>query len=310
MKYRLTLKQQEESQQVESLSGGDLSTPTLLTTLGCSGILALNSFTDTGQLWISSFAYLMSLAMVAGLACLMKSRVALSEGSLNPQGAYTKIEQIDERAMQIATTPLLSTTHQETNKTRFEHKSPDVLAIEPCLRAHYLAFGIASVVSVSVTLMLLADWLQLTSSGWFARLTTIPADVQTALVLVGMVVVAAIINQLRKPSCRVVFDKARGVFWLEQVLVFNINAKVSAQMPIAHVIALQQLDTALHRQGVAGDGLSLLPFYTRSESEVNIVFRNTERVNLLHTCAERTLNKEIKLLAGFLEVPVWKQSSR
>lgn len=304
MNNRLILKQQQESQ-VESLSDGDLSTHTLLTTLGCSGILALNYFTQTGQLWISSFAYLASLATVAGIACQTKSHLALSEGSLNSHSTSPGLQ--DERAQQTATTPLLSAQHQENSRTRIKYKSPQLLAIEPRLQAHYLGFGIALIVGMSVAMMLLADWLQLTNSGWFARLKAIPPDVQTALVLLGLVVVAVIINQLRKPACRVLFDKTSGVFWLEHILIFNFKARVSAQMPIAHIIALQNLDTTNRSDDGKNGEPSLMPFHTRCNREVNIVFRNTERVNLLHANVERALGKDIKQLADFLDVPVWSQ---
>lgn len=308
MKHRLILKQQQESPQTEP-AGEDLSTPALLTMLGCSGILALNDFSLTGHQWLPCLTYLMSLAMIAGLVCQMKSRLAVSEDSLTQRGALLGTPRQDERTRQIARAPMLLAKHRENYKTRVEHKSEDVLAIEPCLEAHYLAFVIASVVSLSVALMLLADWLQLRNAGWLGRLERIPPDVQTALVLVGFTVVAVIINQLRKPACRLVFDKTRRVFWFEHILIFNVKPRVSAQMPIAHVIAIQQLDKTAFQDNELAGLHSLMPFHTSYDHEINIVLKNNERINVPHTTTEGELLKGISQLSDFLGVPVWVQKS-
>jgi len=166
----------------------------------------------------------------------------------------------------------------------------------PILTLQYTSLIIATMLIVCLLSILLSGSLpQLPFSDTIATLDpTLKAFVyffsSSALIYVAVL--------LRKPVRALEFNKSTGVFWIEKQRVFGWKVGESAQMPIAQVCALQLLS-------YPNPGMSVKTQFTAREHEVNVVFCNGERVNIINHRNGRAIRQDADSLAAFLEVPVW-----
>lgn len=215
----------------------------------------------------------------------------------------------DEYLHQISRTPLRrGKMLQQQNAAVLRRVSNDTLSLEPVLNTHYFAFAVALIALLLITLLLAADSMQLSSTMVLGKLKDIPAEVQISVVLCAIVFIAFIANQLRKPHTRIVFDKSRGVFWTEEVLIFGLKTKESAQMPLAHIIALQFLENRNIKTAKSNNMPLRAPNRTATGYELNVVLRNYDRVNLTGPDPERVLLPYSDKIANFLGIRVWHQA--
>lgn len=194
-------------------------------------------------------------------------------------------------------------------KIALRSPAPNVLTIEPVMTANYVAFSVATFILMSISLLLIADQFSMLQAPVLRQLRSIPPEVQVALVMCGIVIVSIIGNHLCKPSRRIVFDIRQRVLWIEKVVIFGIKIKESAQMPVTQVVALQQLE---NNNLITVDNINLPIRSSRRRTtgyELNVVFGNNERVNLLGPVMQkRFIAKNAGTIAEFLNVPVWQQS--
>ncbi len=175
-----------------------------------------------------------------------------------------------------------------------EHTT-DRLTLEPGKVTHRICFAIAVLITSVLVLLLVGG--ETVNKLWAA-----PAEVKTAFSLIAMVVLALTANHLRQPMRRVIFDRNKGVFWVEHTLLFHIKVAESAQMPLHQVVAVQRV---VHPQKKGfGNGL-ISASQSGKTQELNVVFRNKERVNIV--CHEdcQALRTDATVLSNFLQVPVW-----
>jgi len=122
---------------------------------------------------------------------------------------------------------------------------------------------------------------------------------------------------LRKPVRALEFDKNTGVFWIEKRRVFGWKVGESAQMPIAHIHALQ-IVSYTNREAYLQTSAQELPSSTHDsnhqkpvkEYEVNVVFRNGERVNIINHKNKKAIHSDANILGAFLGVPIWDQNQK
>ena len=103
---------------------------------------------------------------------------------------------------------------------------------------------------------------------------------------------------LSKPVRTLEFDKNKGVFWIEKQLIFGWKVGESAQMPIAQICSLQILSYA------NPEGINYKNQISAREHEINVVFCNDERVNIVSHRNGKAIRQDANVLAAFLEVPV------
>lgn len=170
------------------------------------------------------------------------------------------------------------------------------LRFAPVLTLQYTSLIIATVLLVCLLSILLSGSLpQLPYSSVIATLDpTLKAFIYffgcSALVYVGFL--------LYKPVRALEFNKDTGVFWIEKQLVFGWKTGESAQMPVAQVCALQILSYA------HPDGINYKGHVSATEHEVNVVFCNGARVNVMNHSNGRAIRQDAGALAAFLDVPV------
>ncbi len=209
----------------------------------------------------------------------------------------------------IHATPLRKKISEVPARIELRSPTPDVLTIEPVMTANYIAFSVATLIVSSIALLLIANKFFLPQLPMLRQLGLIPAEIQVALVMFGIVIVSLIGNQLRKPSRRIVFDNSQRVLWIEKVIIFGIKIKESAQMPVTQIVALQQLE---NNNLKTADNKNLPIRSSRGTTtgyELNVVFGNNQRVNLLGPVMQkRFISKNARAIADFLNVPVWQQS--
>jgi hypothetical protein len=290
MLYRLTKKQQQESPRANE---NDTVAGVALLIL-CASIAFITSASGTTLIVDAPAFYMTMLGS-------MTLYFATSQPALDPRGVGSVPERLPGAAgnedIYFETQHSALTDRKSANSSAFvigEH-TPDRLTLEPCKLTHRACFTTALIISTALIALVLGG--KNTLSIWM-----VPAALKTALLLSAVVLLALIFNHLRQPLRRVIFDRNSGVFWVEQILLFNFKMAESAQMPLHQVVALQRV---VHpRERHIGNGL-ISSSQAGSTQELNVVFRNRERVNIV--CHEdcQALRTDATVISAFLQVPVW-----
>ncbi len=289
MLYRLIKKQQRESTPATEND----ATAGIASLILCATLILITTAASTSyQLDVMSFYMTvmgaMSLYFVA------------SQSALDPQGVGSVPDRHgaagnDDIYFETQHSALTDNKSANSSALVIGEHTPDRLTLEPSRITHRLCFGIGLIITVVLALFFLGG-------SAINQIWAIPAELKTALLLGAIVLLAVIINHLRQPMRRVVFDRNSGVFWIEHTLLFNFRVGVSAQMPLHQVVAVQRVvhPARLH----IGNALGSTSQHG-STQELNVVFRNAERVNVV--CHEdcHALRNDAAVLSNFLQVPVW-----
>lgn len=289
MLYRLIQKQQQESPPAtENDAAAGIAALILCATLILVTTTASTSYKMDVMSFYMTVLGAMSLYFVA------------SQTALDPHGVGSVPERHGHAGnddIYFETQHSALTDNKSANSSALvigEH-TPDRLTLEPSRMTHHVCFAVGALITTIVAILVLGG-------STISELWTIAAELKTALMLGAIVSLALIFNHLRQPMRRVVFDRNQGVFWIEHTLLFNLKVGESAQMPLHQVVALQRVEhpARLH----LGNAL-ISTSQSGSTQELNVVFRNTERVNVV--CHEdcHALRTDAAVLSNFLQVPVW-----
>lgn len=284
-----------QKQQLESPPATDYDNVAGLALLVlCATIILVTTAAGTG-LTIDTSAFYMT--MLSSITLYF----AASRPALDPQGVGS-VPRKDPGAasnddIYFETQHSALTDRKSANSSALvigEHTT-DRLTLEPGKVTHRICFATAVIITSVLVLLLVGG--ETVNKIWAA-----PAEFKTAFSLIAVVVLALTANHLRQPMRRVIFDRSIGVFWVEHTLLFHIKVAESAQMPLHQVVAVQRV---VHPQK-KGFGNGLINSSQRGKTqELNVVFRNKERVNIV--CHEdcQALRTDATVLSNFLQVPVW-----
>jgi len=207
----------------------------------------------------------------------------------------------DKLANSILRTPMRSHVQGESRNCRINKQSKEgQLSFDAMLDLQYLCVVIAAVITACLLSLALSSQLPLIP--YSTKLAGIDPTLKMFIFLFGGIALVYIVHLVRKPVRALKFNKNTGVFWIEKQLVFGWKTGESAQMPIAQIAALQILSySQKHRL----QHLLSPKTAPACEFEVNVVFGNSERVNIINHTNGKALYSDAKSLAAFLDVPVW-----
>jgi len=167
----------------------------------------------------------------------------------------------------------------------------------PILTLQYTALLIAIMLVVCLVSILLSGSLPLLP---FSQvIATLDPTSKAFIYFFGCGALVYVAYLLGKPVRALEFDKNKGVFWIEKQLIFGQKVGESAQMPIAQICSLQILSY------VNPKGINYKSQISAKEHEINVVFCNDERVNIISHCNGKAIRQDASALAAFLDVPVW-----
>ncbi len=281
---------------------------------------AFASIAFTGKNWFSAqYTALLAISSILLLGTIAAQR----QDNHPPKTRRTRTHHNDEIANQIAWTALRPYASGESRNCKISQRSTSSrLVFSPILSFQYTALVVAAtVLSFLLKSTLTASLPQSFRSGVAA--TSDPLFT-TFIFLFSCTVVCCVAWLLRKPVRSLEFNKNLGVFWIEKHRVFGWKVGESAQMPISQIHALQIIsyskrDTKQHSrtQSRQPDEIHFESIPSCQEQddkkhlvrdyEVNVVFRNRERVNIISHCNCRAIKHDTEILASFLGVPIWDQ---
>lgn len=273
-----------------------------------AGMKLNTNFATANQTWINTQYY----ALLAISSILVLGTIAAQHKDNQPgRKRSTDTDYRDELASQIPWTALKPNLRGESRNCRISHRSnSNRLLFSPIFSFQYTTIILATMVIANLTLTTLTARLpQMQISG--AAQTTDPVFT-TFICLFSLAVFFCVAWLLRKPVRALEFNKQLGVFWIEKYRVFGWKVGESAQMPIAQIHALQiigfsksSLETSQSKIGQSNTGRFNNPNLSAQDYEVNVVFHNGGRVNIISHQNYRSLKKDTAALAAFLDVPVW-----
>lgn len=288
MKKRLIQKQIQESPPTTETNQWTVVIAALL-----GSITATVQPVSAIQAWtlIAAFA-----ALVTFYLYLANATYALTERCVDAMMEAKTAKDIDyQRTPQTA---LVQDHHGTSANISLVKKGSDLLILDQSPMVQLSCFFAGLLVVLALTVVTFGE--HVLDMGSTLGLS---AEIKTATLIMGAVLVGLLINHLRQPMRRVVFDGSRRVFWLEHYLLFGLRMKSSAHMPIHQIIALQRV---MHKR--EGTRFREVLFGTPQESvgqELNVVFANGERVNIAFHYECQNLKKDAVILSNFLNVPVW-----
>lgn len=284
----------------------------MLTTVVLAGILLFaTSVAFTGHGWLESLnTALLILCPIILIGTLVTQRKGNYSSAKHSNATYCD----DEIAHLISWAPLRPYATGESRNCKISHCSNNSrMLFEPILSFQYTALILAAtVIGCLITASLTASLPMLLKRGVTA---TSDPTYTTFIALFSIAVMSCVGWLLKKPVRAVVFAKEQGVFWIEKYRVFGWKVGESAQMPIAQIHALQIINFSkssasllqadqneMHGDELAKRGCSSDQV---REYEINVVFRNGERVNIISHRNCRAIMHDATALASFLEIPVW-----
>ena len=98
-----------------------------------------------------------------------------------------------------------------------------------------------------------------------------------------------------------VFDRNAGVYFRGKTFNYNATIDSKNQGKLNSIHAIQLLSERINSGSDSGSGTYL-------SYELNLVFKNAERLNVMDGGDEEYVQNSAKKLASFLSVPVWKAS--
>jgi len=219
----------------------------------------------------------------------------------------------DEIAQQISWSPVRSKTNGDERNCKISADSnAECLRFDPIFIYRYTGLVLIPVIMAGMS------WIHFYGAADSNGIALVPASLQTFAYILGFAIVAAWLNDLRKPIPAAIFDKKRRVFWVEKRHVLGNKSGESAQMPISQIHALQIISYTgyeafqQHQANLsAEDATPSIQSKDRLvyEYEVNVVFKNQMRVNILNHRNKRAIKKDAQTLAAFLDVPVWNRTT-
>ena len=197
----------------------------------------------------------------------------------------------------IATTAMRAHVNGESRNCKIDPKSTSTcIRFAPILTLQYISLLIATMLLVCLASILLSGSLpQLPYSHVIA---TLDPTLKAFIYFFGCGALIYVASLLSKPVRALEFDKNKGVFWIEKQLIFGWKVGESAQMPVAQICSLQILSYA-HPEGI-----NYKSQVSTKEHEINVVFCNDERVNIVSHCNGKAIRQDANALAAFLQVPV------
>jgi len=172
------------------------------------------------------------------------------------------------------------------------------MSCAPIFNLQYLSLIIAGFITACLLSVSLSSSLPLIP--FSTVLTTIEPSLKMFIYLFGGIALFYITCLLLKPVRALEFDKISGVFWIEKKRVFGWKVGESAQMPVAQIYALQIVSYTNHESTEQTGARRAIREY-----EVNVVFRNGERVNIINHKNKKAISSDTEELSTFLDVPVW-----
>lgn len=282
---------------------------------------------------VNAALLLLSLTIIiSGFATQYRSSSAhYPPGAFSPAGLLHQRDtrHNDELARQVSWSVMQPHITNESRNCGICRRADQTrLIFAPDLSLHYAAIIIA---------MFVIGWV--VSISWPGSLPTFHTSESMAVADPGLktfiymfsgVVLFYIALLIRKPVRSLVFNKDPGIFWIEQKRVFGWKAAESAQMPLAQISALQIIRYGRHgvyqpnsapisdSQNTQPDSVDIGNNQSRirqtrkqhgySNYEVNVVFCNAERVNIINHRSGTAIRQDAEALAVFLGVPVWDRA--
>lgn len=189
---------------------------------------------------------------------------------------------------------------ESRNCTISQSSSATCLLFAPICTLQY----VATLAGAVITVFLLSQLLTSITDIGVPFLTITDPNIKVFACLFGVAALAVIANMLSKPVRALEFNKSMGVFWIEKRRAFGWKIGESAQMPLSQIYALQILSYKKHNVNSTTENNSSNTTGV-TNNEINVVFRNGERVNIINHLNSGAIRRDAGKLAEFLSVPVW-----
>jgi len=184
----------------------------------------------------------------------------------------------------------------------------------PILLSRYLTFLMASL------LVLLVLWLQFRGHTMYAENSP---PVPIYIKFLGYAFVFMLLKVLSKsflnPVRALTFEKGTDLLRIENKRIFGISYGDMQEKSLSSIYALQIItytDREIRMQygeQLKAKGCSTWTTTSNNRSvpeyEINVVFKNGERLNIINHKGKRAIYSDVKKLSEFLRVPIWDRSA-
>jgi len=249
-------------------------------------------------------------------------RLLLESTGLKPlrtdQSSHSQFQYDDEIADSIPWTPVRPHVNGESRNCKISDSStPARMLFEPILTLQYTSLIIGTILLACLLSIFVSD--SVAQLRYSSAIASLDPTIKTFIYFFGATALFYVAFLLRKPVRALEFNKDAGVFWIEKRRIFGWKVGESAQMPIIQVHALQVVSYSSQSQnnsqnygqnnGNAEDPQSGLHTDQTSakEYEVNVVFHDGKRVNIINHRNGKAIRHDAEKLAEFLDVPVWNK---
>ncbi len=294
MMYRLVKLQQQESQPTSEADA--FSSVSALLLCSCA---ALMQTAVSAHMWPLMSAF---FAVAIVTICLAYQCSRTDDSGTQPHhtgkstAPFSDPESAETARLTRSAVATFATPDARRGLSDRDHPDQFIVAQKPV--AHLACFIAGAIVVAGLTTIALGDFYYTVSKAF-----GISTETKTTALMIGAALLVLLINHLRVPMRRVIFDRTIGVFWIEQVSLLGLQINRSAQMPIHHIVLIQwrrhqantNNATAAAQPGLAASDTAL---------ELNVVFQNDQCVNIMRGSTYRTIKLNAALLSSFLGVPV------
>lgn len=226
------------------------------------------------------------------------------------QSSQSQAQYDDELAQSIPWTPVRPHINGDSRNCKISDRSTATrMLFEPILTLQYTSLIIGTILLACLLSILVSD--SVAQLRYSSAIASLDPTVKTFIYFFGCTALFYVAFLLRKPVRALEFNRDKGVFWIEKRRVFGWKVGESAQMPITQVHALQVVnyssrmsdqknsDSDNPQSGLRTDQAGA------NEYEVNVVFRDGKRVNIINHRNGKAISHDAAKLAEFLDVPVW-----
>lgn len=311
MKNRVTIRSVQADRAHHRREPGHVPTAIITATVATAILLvaATTVFSDQGL-----FGKLVSVLMFAGPAILCAA-IFLQRANNNENVSRNQIRYDDELANTVPWSAMRPHVTGESRNCKIsQHSTANHLMFVPIFTLQYVLLVIAAVVLAGMVYMGLTG--SLPHLPYINEISSIDPSLKAFIYLFGATALFYTACLLRKPVRALEFDKNKGVFWIEKQRIFGWKVGESAQMPISQIYALQIIsytnrEAYLHyKDQIAAQGHKRPSFVGNDqkaikEYEVNVIFRNGERVNIINHRNGKAIKMDAATLGEFLDIPVW-----
>jgi len=185
----------------------------------------------------------------------------------------------------------------------------------PILFSRYITFLFA------LALVMFVLWLQFRGHTMYAENSP---PVPIYIKLLGYAFVIVLLKVLSKsfltPVRALTFEKSKDLLRVENKTIFGVTSNDVQEEPLSSIYALQIITYTdkeirmhygeqLKAKGVSTWKTTSSNNRAISEYEINIVFKDSERLNIINHRSKKAIYSDAKRLSEFLRVPIWDRAA-